>query len=84
MKKKYLNKNGELDAKKIAKSVENVYKEYCKLTTDKDFDVNKSPEVNRQSMLIYMKLIDLFQDLYEQPDEEDMTDLELELSTNNL
>lgn len=65
MKKKYLNKNNELDAKKIGKFVENIYEDFCKLTSDKDFDVNKSPEINRQTMLIYMKMIDLFQDLYE-------------------
>jgi hypothetical protein len=65
MKKKYLNKNSELDAKKIAKFVENIYEEFNKLVTDKDFDINKSPEINKQCMLIYMKTIDLFQDLYE-------------------
>ena len=65
MKKKYLNKNNELDAKKIGKFVENIYEEFHKLVTDKDFDINKSQEIHRQCMLIYMKTIDLFQDLYE-------------------
>lgn len=65
MKKKYLNKNSELDAKKVGKFVENIYEEFYKLVTDKDFDMNKSPEIHRQCMLISMKTIDLFQDLYE-------------------
>ena len=67
MKKKYLNKNNELDAKKIAKYVENIYEDVLKVMSNSC--INKNDQVNRECMMINIKLIDLFQDLYEQPDD---------------
>jgi hypothetical protein len=72
MKKKYLNKNNELDAKKIAKFVENIYKDVLKMT--EETCISENEQVRTKCMMINIKLIDLFQDLYEQPDDEqDMT-----------
>ena len=67
MKKKYLNKNNELDAKKIAKYVESIYEDVLKVMSNSC--INENDQVNRECMMINIKLIDLFQDLYEQPDD---------------
>ena len=64
MKKKYLNKNNELDAKKIGKFVENIYEDVLKMMTEES-SIHENQQVNRKCMMINMKLIDLFQDLYE-------------------
>ena len=67
MKKKYLNKNNELSAKKIAKYVENIYEDVLKVMSN--YCISENDQVNRECMMINIKLIDLFQDLYEQPDD---------------
>ena len=64
MKKKYLNKNNELDAKKIGKFVENIYEYVLKMMTEES-SIRENQQVNRKCMMINVMLIDLFQDLYE-------------------
>ena len=64
MKKKYLNKNNELDAKKIGKFVENIYDDVLKTITEEPY-IRENLQVQKKFWSINMKLIDLFQDLYE-------------------
>ncbi len=75
MNKKYLNKNNELDAKKIAKIVENIYEYVLKMMTEESV-IHENQQVERKCAMINVMLIDLFQDLYEEPDDEEDITLE--------
>jgi len=68
MKKKYLNKNNELDARKIAKFVESIYEDMLKMM-EEETCISEDEQVSIKCAKINIKLIDLFQDLYEEPDE---------------
>jgi hypothetical protein len=65
MKKKYLNENNKLDAKKIGKFVENIYDDAVKMTY-----TSENKQVEEKCRLICIKLMDLYIDLYETPDNE--------------
>jgi len=75
MNKKYLNKNNELDAKKIAKIVENIYEYVLKMMMEEP-SIQENQQVERKCAMINVMLIDLFQDLYEEPDDEEDITLE--------
>ena len=61
MKKKYLNKEGQLDAKKIAKHAELIHEQLRTLYDDSYVTSNRA--VVNMLMMVEMKLIDLYQDL---------------------
>ena len=67
MMSKWLNTSFRLLLKKIAKYVENIYEDVLKVMSNSC--ISENDQVNRECMMINIKLIDLFQDLYEQPDD---------------
>jgi hypothetical protein len=69
MKKKYLNENNKLDAKKIGKFVENIYDDFVKMMREEIY-TSENKQVEEKCRLIRIKLMDLYIDLYETPDNE--------------
>jgi hypothetical protein len=69
MKKKYLNENNKLDAKKIGKFVENIYDDVVKMMREETC-ISGNKQVEDKCRLITIKLTNLYIDLYETPDNE--------------